>query len=98
MPRRSPSSRGQNRGGPIEARSARTTNTRALPSSTICAPQRPIPRAVARACVGPPDLAEPRSGLHRSHEREAPSEAHRATTKPSLPRRQTLPPRRTQQQ
>nr|XP_020160814.1 verprolin-like [Aegilops tauschii subsp. strangulata] len=63
-----------------------------------CTQQRKHARTPARrrappAPAEPPDLAEPRPGRHRSHEREPPRAAHRAATKPSLPRRQGPPPR-----
>ena len=36
--------------------------------------------------AGPPDLAEPRPSCHHIRERDPPREAHRAATRPSLPR------------
>nr|XP_040245556.1 serine/arginine repetitive matrix protein 1-like [Aegilops tauschii subsp. strangulata] len=53
----------------------------------------PARRRAQPAPAVPPDLAEPRPGRHCSHKREPPRVAHRAATKPSLPRRQGPPPR-----
>nr|XP_020199071.1 formin-like protein 18 [Aegilops tauschii subsp. strangulata] len=87
--------------GRLDWSSANTQHQHARPSRARpprCTQQQKLTRPPARrrappAPAGPPDLADLRPRRHRSHEREPPRAAHRAATKPSLPRRQGPPPR-----
>nr|XP_020182835.1 predicted GPI-anchored protein 58 [Aegilops tauschii subsp. strangulata] len=87
---------GPEQGSP-DWRSASTHHQHARPTTALhAAAEAPAPPARHRASpapAGPPDLAEPRPGRHRNHEHEPPRAAHRAATKPSLPRRKGPPPR-----
>nr|XP_020199693.1 serine/arginine repetitive matrix protein 1-like [Aegilops tauschii subsp. strangulata] len=91
---------GPEQGSP-DWRSASTHHQRARPPRAQpphCTQQQKLPRPPVRRRASPaparlPDLAVPRPGRHRSHEREPPRAAHRAATKPSLPRHRASAPR-----